>query len=112
MKEVKTFESKICLGLQEGYSGIIHSLDEVKQICQQYCNKVGLGLTITSTNFIYVDGQEEGCIIGLINYPRFPRTENEIFGHAEELAKIFIDKFKQERISIVCSDKTYMIESE
>jgi SAM-dependent methyltransferase len=35
-------------------------------------------VTVTPTNFIYCGGQEDGVIIGIRNYPRFPKTEDEI----------------------------------
>ena len=111
MKIIPTFEAKISLGFREGYTDIVHSIDEVKEICQKYCNEVGLCVTITPTNFVYVDGQEEGCFIGLINYPRFPTTSDYISKTALELAQIFLEKFKQLKISVICNDKTYMIES-
>jgi hypothetical protein len=112
LKIESTFEAKISLGFREGYTNIIHSLDEVKKICQQYCNEVGLCVTITPTNFVYVNGQEEGCFIGLINYPRFPTASDYILKTALDLAQIFLEKFKQLKVSVICNDKTYMIESE
>jgi ferredoxin len=112
LKIESTFEAKISLGFREGYTDVIHNIDEVKEICQQYCNEVGLCVTITPTNFIYVNGQEAGCFIGLINYPRFPSTSEDILSKALELAKIFLEEFKQNKVSVICNDKTYMIESE
>jgi hypothetical protein len=110
MKTVDTYEAKISLGFREGYTDVVHTLDEVKQICQDHCNNVKLCVTITPTNFVYVDGQEPGCLIGLINYPRFPATPFEIKCMAIRLAKIFLNEFKQLKVSVICSDKTYMIE--
>jgi len=112
MKIEPTFEAKISLGFREGYTDISHNIEEVKQICQDYCNRVKLCVTITPTSFIYVDGGEEGCFIGLINYPRFPSTPEDILSEALELAEIFLEEFKQNKVSVICNDKTYMIESE
>jgi len=111
LKIEPTFEAKISLGFREGYTDIMHNIDEVKEICQQYCNEVGLCVTITPTNFVYVNGQERGCFVGLINYPRFPDTQEHILKQALELAKLFLEKFKQLKVSIICNDKTYTIES-
>lgn len=112
MKTEFTFKADIYIGLREGYSGIIHNDSIVFEICQKYCNEVKLGLTLTKTKFIYVDGNEPGFIIGLINYPRFPDTEENIKNKAITLAKILMKELKQERCSIVCPDKTYMLERE
>lgn len=48
---------------------------DVEEHCQNYCDKHGLCVTITKTNYIFTGGSEEGYIIGLINYPRFPVSQ-------------------------------------
>jgi len=111
MKVLPTFKADIYIGLQEGYNGQCHSMYELYTICQKYCNEIKLGVTVTPTRFIYVDGAEEGAIVGLINYPRFPSGREEIKNKATELAKILMDNFKQERCSIVCTDETIMLEA-
>lgn len=58
----------------------------VENICKNYCTKVGLCVTVTPTNYIYKNGSESGFTIGLINYPRFPESPDQIFRHAEKLA--------------------------
>jgi hypothetical protein len=110
MKVVKSFEAKINIGLKEGYDGIEHDLSEVENICQQYCNKIGYAVTVQPTKFVYKNGNESGCVIGLINYPRFPSTEEEIIRKAFEIGREVAIATKQLRFSIVCSDKTYMLE--
>jgi len=109
---VKTFYANIYCGLREGYNGKIHTVQEAIRICSDYCNKVKLGVTVTPTNFVYVDGDEPGVIIGLINYPRFPSNEWSTRANAYELTKILLKKFKQERMTIVFPDITEMIERE
>jgi len=106
-----TFVANIYVGLQEGYGDILHTIYEAEIICQEYCNYEGYCVTVTPTQFIYAGGQEEGCIVGLIQYPRFPKEENEIRDIAIHLAKIFIKRLGQLRVSVVCSDKTYLIEA-
>lgn len=106
-----TFIVKIYVGFQEGYSGKISKfgIDICKKICQDFCNEHGLGLTIKPLEFIYTDGNEPGVEIGLINYPRFPKQKSEIKNTAIKLGKILKNEFQQKRVSIVCSDETYMI---
>jgi hypothetical protein len=116
MKIKKTFIAKICLGFREGYTQKIHELKEVYDVCHEYCDKVGLHITITPTMFIYPkgggikDGEEPGVFIELINYPRFSQSRYDIIYQAIELTKILLQKFKQNRISIITSDQTYLIE--
>ena len=111
-----TFEIKIYIGTREGYlyqTPEEYELTRAKILnaCQRYCNDVGLGLSFTETIYIYTNGQEPGFIIGLINYPRFPKSEFELLHHAEEIAKELIVIAKQERLSIVTSNYTYMLEN-
>jgi hypothetical protein len=107
--EVETYWANIYVGRQTGYDGNIHSLDYVKAITQKYVNEVKLGLTFTSTIFIYVDGEEPGVIIGLINYPRFPSTKEKIQKQAIDLAEMLKKELQQHRVSIVFPDKTIML---
>jgi len=112
IKAVNTYQATISLGLREGYTETIHSINEVKSCCQDYCNSVGLCITVTPTTFIYKDGNEDGCFVGFINYPRFPSTPEEILNTASKIANDLMIKFNQDKVSIICSDKTYMIENE
>lgn len=111
MKKNTTFIANIYVGLQHGYSGSFVSVHEVRDWVQQYCNQKKLGVTFTQTEFIYVDGGEPGLIVGLINYPRFPSSIEEIKEKAIEIAQGLIKLCHQERISIVFSDETIMLES-
>ncbi len=110
MKSVDTLTAKIYLGLREGYSDRIHNVKELKNFLQKYVDKIGFCVTITPTTFIYTDGRENGAIIGLINYPRFPKTKKELKQRAEEIAKLCKDKYKQNRVSIEYQDRTIMLE--
>ena len=106
MRQCDTYTATISLGLKEGYDGKIHSLYEVENICQQYCDETGYGVTITPTKFIYTDGSEDGCLIGLINYPRFHSKNEEVVEHAIKIAKLCMKTLWQQRISIICSRTT------
>lgn len=110
MKEVRTFITNIYLGLKEDCDGEVKFIEEVYDVCQQYCNGYGLCVTVSPTRFIYTNGYEDGCCVGLINYPRFPSTNEKITDLAIGLAEILKQNFKQNRVSVVTSDKTYMLE--
>jgi hypothetical protein len=60
--------------------------DTAQRVCVNYCTKIGLCVTVTKTTYCYRGGSCEGVIIGLINYPRFPSTTTQIWGHAMNLA--------------------------
>lgn len=110
MKSVDTITAKIFLGLREGYSDKVHTLDELSDFLQLRTNRGGLCVTITPTTFIYKNGREEGAVIGLINYPRFPMDTEGLRKEAEEIARACKKEYKQNRVSIEYQDQTIMIE--
>src|SRR5574338_431721 len=112
MKRLPTFYANIYLGLRQGYSDKVCSVEDVREWLQEYCNNVKLGVTLTPTEFIYVDGREPGVIVGLINYPRFPRHADNVKQAALDIAKGLMELCHQERVSVVCSDETIMLEKE
>jgi ferredoxin len=81
----------------------------VEILCRDYCDKVGLCVTVTPTKFIYKNGWENGAAIGLINYPRFPKEPKDIKAQALELAEILLKELKQYKVSVVFPDETVMI---
>jgi hypothetical protein len=55
---------------------------------------------------------EPCCRISLINYPRFPKTQDEVYKQAEDLGKVLAKEFKQQRFTIVATDRTKMYQME
>ena len=115
MKGVKTYTANIYVGLKPNYDDT--SMDVLNQnklkataICQKYCDDIGLGLTLTDTTFIYTKGNEPGLIVGLINYPRFPAEKKDIREKAIALARNLLSELNQQRLSVVFSDSTIMLE--
>lgn len=76
---------------------------------QEQVDLIGLCVTVTETTFVYKGGWERGAIVGLINYPRFPKEESEIKELAIELARLMKERFGQKRMSIVFTDETIML---
>jgi hypothetical protein len=109
---VGTFTAQIYVGFREGYTNVFHNIEEAKAICQEYCDTPGVHLcvTVSPTDFIYKDGREPGCVIGLINYPRVPEEKVLLQAKAFYLANALMTAFKQNRVPIVFPDKTVMIE--
>ena len=110
MKSVETITAKIYLGLKGGYTNKIHTIDEVKNFMQDYVDKTSFCVTITPTTFIYKGGRENGAIIGLINYPRFPSNRKEIKRKAKEIASLCKKEYAQKRVSIEYQSRTIMLE--
>lgn len=74
--------------------------------CREYCRNVGLCVTVEPTRFIYVGGEETGAVIGLINYPRFPDTQEEITDKARNLALMLLGKTYQDSVLVMTPDST------
>ncbi len=60
--------------------------------CQRYCGIVGLCVTVTETIYTFRGGEEDGYIVGLINYPRFPKDPYELEEIALSLGKYLIEE--------------------
>ena len=96
-KTVNTFWVKIYI------SGPI---EETKQILRQDCLREGLCVTIEPTLYIYTGGEEAGCVVGLINYPRFPSTPEYLWDRAVDLAMKLLEGTYQESVLIMSHFKT------
>lgn len=79
---------------------------QAKQVCREYCFAVGLCVTVEAVDYIYTGGEEAGFRVGLINYPRFPSTLNELRQRASELADLLMKKLCQHSYSIVGTSET------
>lgn len=77
----------------------------IKYLCQEYC-ETGLCVTVEPLDFIYKGGHESGARIGLINYPRFPATKNEIRDQADKLANWLWENLYQDSVLIMDSEST------
>lgn len=74
--------------------------------CREFADEVGLCVTVTTTNYVFTDGAEDGVIVGLINYARFPSTPAEIWSKAEALAERLRIALDQQSYTIQAPDKT------
>jgi hypothetical protein len=79
---------------------------EARMVCQNHCDQVGLCVTVTPTTYVYTGGEEAGVIVGLINYPRFPKRPEDIWYRAEALAIHLMHELKQESFTLQAPNKT------
>jgi len=87
---------------------IAGDIDKATVVCRDYCDNVGLCVSISTTEYVYTHGQEKGIRVDFINYPRFPSKFKDIKIHACRLGILLKDELNQESFSIECSDFTYM----
>ena len=112
MKTTRAYNVQIWLGLRKTYSDTIHTIDEVREACDEWVNKTKDCVTITPTEFRYVNGNEPGVVIGFINYPRFPRRRLWIRRKALWLAEELMEKMEQNRVTVTTPFRSYMLENE
>ena len=98
IKTTKTFWAKIYV------SG---PLDVIRQACRKSCLEEGLCVTIEPTTFIYTGGEERGTVVGLVNYPRFPSTQDKIYKRARKLALLILEKTYQHSVMVMTPDETW-----
>lgn len=60
--------------------------DDARRAVRAFCSGRGFCATVQRADYIYTGGEEAGVVIGIINYPRFPRTPDELLSAANELA--------------------------
>ena len=78
-----------------------------ERVCREYCDEFGLCVTVSPTRFVYTRGEEAGVAVGLVNYPRFPKSPEQITDTAKHLALVLREKMDQESVMIVTPDRTY-----
>lgn len=111
VEEVDTFWADIYVGLKDTRSGEIYSHEKAKQLCQAFCDGIGLCVSVMSCEFIYSGGREPGLRIGLINYTRFPDTPDSITSKAVSLAKRMAMALNQYRVTVETPERSLMIKN-
>ena len=108
----ESFNVQIWVGLKETTQyGDNHTIDEVREVCKEFVID-GDCVSITPTEFIYTNGSGKGVVIGFINYPRFPRTKEQIITRATKLAVNLAYSLNQYRVTITTPDNSIMIQNE
>lgn len=81
-------------------------IDVAKQILRGECLREGLCVTIEPTDFIYTGGEEAGYVVGLLNYPRFPGTPQQLWERAHHIAELLVGGTHQHSVLLVAPDTT------
>lgn len=87
------------------------SIEKAKELLRERCYppNPGLCVTIKPCSYIYSGGEEEGFEIGLVNYPRFPTTPEDLWLTACVIAEKLIPGLCQWSALLVAPDKTQWI---
>ena len=84
-------------------------IEVAKQVIREHVLAHPLCVTIEATTFIYTGGEEQGYVVGLLNYPRFPTAPNELAVRARTLAELLLDRTFQHSALIVTPENTTWI---
>lgn len=74
------------------------------QLARQFLQKYvmdGACVSISEEQYIYTLGREDGIVVNLINYPRFPKTEEELLDQAITLARKLMIELYQGSCTVV-----------
>ena len=102
----RPFEAKIYCG-----SNWRNLFEQVEEICQKYVNKTKWCVSVTKTRYIYPNGAEDGVIVGIIYYPRFPLNNFILKKRTLELATCLMKELNQKRVTIMFNDSVKMLEN-
>jgi hypothetical protein len=83
-------------------------IGHAKRLLREECyppNK-GLCVTVEPTTFIYTGGEEEGFVVGFVNYPRFPSQPADLWARAHSIAEKLIPAMYKWSALLVAPDKT------
>ena len=88
------------------------NFDVASQTCRKFCIDNNLCVNIFKTDYIYRCGEEPGFCIEVINYPKYPEKENDVFVLVKKLAQEVLIDCCQKSYSIVGINKTYFYSRE
>lgn len=98
------------IGSKEGYDGRIFAREELIEKVRQFQKQMDMvSVRITPTTYLAGDYVEDGWEIAAINYPRFPKDPTAFM---KNLAIYLISELKQNRISIMTANETFLFESD
>mgnify|MGYP006919344387 CR=1 FL=1 len=116
IKTIPTFTATFSIGLQKGYTQTLYTKEEVTTALQEYQDKLikdkGMYLSARLTTCeVVLSGQiEPHLTFDFINYPKFELPIKTLKEAVLKLAKSLMKTFKQNRVVVVFSDDTIMIE--
>ncbi|MFV8327625.1 hypothetical protein [Flavobacterium sp. ZS1P14] len=112
----KTYIAQVTFGLFKGYSNKLISLKEFKEslfFAQQKIkleNDIALSVKLRHCEILCLGQEEPSIELEFIQYPKFPQEESALKNAIVELTKMMMLELEQNRVVIVFSDETIMLE--
>lgn len=112
----KTFTGIATIGLVRGYSQISISITELKKVLASAQQKIyqlhdiGLSVKLSTAEIIFLGQEEPSVDLQIIQYPKLPQTEETLKKVFLEFIEILMLELGQNRVVIIFTDETIMIE--
>ena len=102
MSSVKTYTVRLYMA---------GDIETAKRLLRRECYppNEGLCVTVEPTTFIYTGGEETGFVVGFLDYPRFPTTDEALWNRAFSVAEKLIVECCQWSALLVAPGKTEWI---
>lgn len=78
---------------------------KAEDICRKWVEQ-GACINIYETNYIYKYGEQTGVVVELINYPRFPKTPDQLLEQATELGFLLLEGMSQGSFTVQTDKET------
>lgn len=101
-------------GTEKSYFAALHIAGDI-EVAQAFLRKLamrGACYQVTPCKYVYTGGAEDGMVIRVIQYPRFPKQELEIFDTLLEDAKALAKELCQVSFTIETSYNSIYYQAE
>lgn len=118
LSKLKSFQGSIFLGLHYGYTNSLIDKKLVIETLNQFQSNlikeenIFLSASVSECAIVLNQQNEPHFKIEFMNYPKFPLEASKLKELILNLAKLFMIEFKQNRIVVVFSDETIMLEDD
>lgn len=85
-------------------------IDAAKAVLRKVCYLESLCVTVEPTTFIYTGGEEDGVVVGFVDYPKHPSTRGDVYARARRVALAMMPELNQKTALLVATDKTERLE--
>jgi len=115
-KSTKTFTAQVTIGLKKHYSAEIIQLKHFKETLLKVqkivleTHQVALSTKIRHCEILFLGQDEPAIELEFIQYPKFPQEESVLKNTIVELTKMMMLDLEQNRVVIVFTDETIMLE--
>lgn len=74
---------------------------EARRALREYCYRSPCCVTLTPTQFVYRGGLEDGVVVGVREYPRFPSTPVDLRARAQDIGEALRLALSQDSFMVV-----------